>query len=175
MGKSQSLVTSAATRTVADFAEELGVGRSLFFEAKRVHEIFAKDEEYRALMEPRILAEMVGGEHEAHRPVGLGAVIAGWGGRKTLDQARKDREQLELFTEGWGRAIRRFSYWAGFDPVARREALGEIRKELAGMEEEERKGLAELLRTVAKEAMATEETPNPKLQAPEKSQAPSNK
>ncbi|MBK8255608.1 MAG: hypothetical protein IPK82_23460 [Polyangiaceae bacterium] len=55
-------------------------------------------------MEPRLLCEPMGGEHEANRPVGLGAIIAGYEGKKNEDKARVDAAQLDLF----GRAVKGF-------------------------------------------------------------------
>lgn len=78
---------------VRDYAIELGVSHDLVTQAGKVHEIFAEDPDYRALMEPRILE----GE------VGLGATIAGWGGRRTtVGQPRTPTQHEHL----WIRTIR---------------------------------------------------------------------
>ena len=53
--------------------EQFGFGRDLFFQAKRLHEIFAQDAAYKARIEPHILS----GE------TGLGAAIAGFAGKAT--------------------------------------------------------------------------------------------
>jgi len=86
-------------RTVEDFANEHGIGRTFLFEAQKVHELF---EEYegrefnfvvvvgkqdgelvpstlRDWFEPLILRSPIGGEHERSRPMGLGAVVAACG------------------------------------------------------------------------------------------------
>jgi hypothetical protein len=88
--------------TVSKFAAEIGIARNLYFEASKVHDIFAKDPAYRAQMEPRILAEPQGGEHEDSRPIGLGAVIAGWGGLKaTKRQERVDSPRVKLLQKAF--------------------------------------------------------------------------
>lgn len=88
--------------TMEDLAGNLGIDKNLLKEARRVHEIFAADPAYKAQMEPRLLAEPIGGEHEQNRPVGLGAIIAGYRGKQeTEDKPRPDRGQLELFSQGF--------------------------------------------------------------------------
>ncbi|NJL18947.1 MAG: hypothetical protein HC901_01155 [Bdellovibrionaceae bacterium] len=104
-----------APKTVDELAGSLGISPSLLKEARRVHEIFAKDAAFKAQMEPRLLAEPIGGEHEQHRPVGLGAIIAGYAGKANEDKARADRSQLELF----GAAVKVFCIRA---PLAVHEA-----------------------------------------------------
>lgn len=135
-----------------DICHRLGVGDTLLKEARRVHELFAKDPSFKAQMEPRILAEPIGGEHEQHRPVGLGSVIAGYAGRN--ENGIEKKGQLELFTGGFGTFVKRFLYWTGFDPAARRAALQQMRKDLDALPPEQQEELAELFRTIAREASA---------------------
>lgn len=123
--------------TVDAFAESCGIGRNLFFEAKKVHKLFAKDADFKAAMEPRILAEPIGGEHENKRPMGLGAVIAGWAGREaTLNGDREDRQQLELFTDGLDKLQKRFGYWDQFSGSQKIKARAVIRETVAAMPED---------------------------------------
>ncbi len=78
----------------SSLAEQIGVSRQLFFHAAKVHALFAKDPEYQAEMEPKILAN--------DSPVGLGAVIAGHAGREaTQGRAKTERPSQELFSEGF--------------------------------------------------------------------------
>lgn len=88
-------------KTVQEIAAGYGIEKTLLQEARRVHEIFAHDLAYKAQMEPRLLAEPIGGEHEQTRPVGLGAIIAGYAGKQNEDKPRADRGQLELFSQGF--------------------------------------------------------------------------
>jgi hypothetical protein len=97
---SPSAPLAPTVKSMDDIADQIGVGRDLLKEARRVHEIFTKDPAFKAQMEPRLLAEPIGGEHEQHRPVGLGAIIAGYAGKANEDKARADRSQLELFSAG---------------------------------------------------------------------------
>ena len=77
--------------TVEDSAARMGISRDLLFQAKKVLAIFADDDAYRVDIEPKIIA----GE------VGLGAVIAGYAGRKTTAGVdRIDRPQEILFRTG---------------------------------------------------------------------------
>jgi hypothetical protein len=87
-------------KTVEELAASLRISATTLKEARRVHEIFAKDATFKAQMEPRLLLEPIGGEHEQNRPVGLGAIIAGYAGKANEDKTRNDRSQLELFSQG---------------------------------------------------------------------------
>jgi len=91
-------------KSIEEIADNIGISATLLKEARRVHEIFDRDPSFKAQMEPRLLAEPIGGEHESNRPVGLGAIIAGYAGKANEDKARSDRSQLELFTD----AMKRF-------------------------------------------------------------------
>ena len=118
-------------KTAEDLATEIGIGRNLLFEARKVHELFADKRTYtfnvvggsrdgsvvectlREWFEPRILMAPIGGEHEQNRPLGLGGVIAGTASVKQGDKGKfnpKDANQLELFTSGLnalaGRALK---------------------------------------------------------------------
>jgi len=107
-------------KSVVEIAAQYGIENTLFKDAKKVHAIFAADPQFKAQMEPRILQEAIGGEHEQNRPVGLGAVIAGYEGKQLEDTSRADRSQLELF----GRAVKAFSFRSrGLDEAAARKAV----------------------------------------------------
>lgn len=100
--KGQQTPDSGLSRLSAnaqELAEQHGFDRTLIFDAKKVHALFAKDPSYRAQMEPRLLCEPIGGEHEANRPVGLGAILAGYEGKKNEDKARVNHAQLDLFSQ----------------------------------------------------------------------------
>lgn len=145
---------SATGKSIADLVAALGISRDVFEQAARVHALFAKHPEYAAQMIPKILAEPIGGEHENMRPVGLGAVLAGWEGKQNEDKPRQDGTQLELFTDSVGTLFKRFMYWAGFDPASRKAALQKIRNDIAKLPPDQCSELADLLRTLAKEASA---------------------
>ena len=117
-------------KTVEALATDLGIERRLLFEARKVHEEFEDEKKYRFLQfanpasdvvemtlreyfEPRILRAPFGGEHEQHRPMGLGGVIAGIATvreEKRGIYSPKTASQLELFSDGFdsftGRALR---------------------------------------------------------------------
>jgi len=118
-------------KTAEELATEIGIGRNLLFEARKVHELFADKKTYtfnqvggakdgsivectlREWFEPRILKAPIGGEHEQNRPLGLGGVIAGIASVKEGNKGKfdpKGANQLELFTNGLnalaGRALK---------------------------------------------------------------------
>jgi len=134
-------------KNIEELAELFGVNRHYVFDAKKVHEIFAKDAAYKAQMEPRILCEPIGGEHEQHRPVGLGAVIAGFEGKK--QDRRVDHAQLELF----GRAVRTFCIRA---PQIADEAAARriVRDQLDKVTPEELENIQRTAAMIASEARA---------------------
>jgi hypothetical protein len=134
-------------KTAQDFASQLGFKRELFCQAKQVHEIFVRDAEYKKAMEPRILAEPIGGEHENSRPVGLGAVIAGWSGRAaTNDKAKGASDQLELFSDAFTTLGKRFSYWESFSQAQKSRAVEVIRKTVSEMPEDLRAEVVKALK-----------------------------
>jgi hypothetical protein len=82
---------SVVTGTIEDVAASMGLSRDILFQARKCIAIFAEDDAYRVDIEPKIIA----GE------VGLGAVIAGYAGRKTtLGIEKNDRPQEILFRTG---------------------------------------------------------------------------
>lgn len=141
--------SATGRKRVEDFARLLGISTDLFQQAAKVHEIFEKDAAYKAAMEPRIFAEPVGGEHEDRRPVGLGAVIAGWGGQKaTKSQPKVQTEQLELFEEGFVVLRKRFTYWQKFSDQEKAALRPVIRQVVEDMPEDLRAELAKALKAV---------------------------
>jgi hypothetical protein len=135
-------------KSVEEIAATLGIGTTTLKEARRVHEIFAKDPAFKAQMEPRILVEPIGGEHEQNRPVGLGAVIAGAAGKRNEGNPITKREQLELF----GAAVKTFCNRA---PQIENEAAARkvVQEQLEGKTADELESIqtySELVASVAK-------------------------
>jgi hypothetical protein len=147
---SPSRTECATAKSIEEIAQRMDVCERFVQEARRVHDLFAKDPAFKAQMEPRLLAEPIGGEHEQHRPVGLGAIIAGYAGRNGDGIAKKG--QLELFTGGFETLFKRFMYWTGFDPSARRKVMEKIRADMDKLPPEQCEELADMLRTIAREA-----------------------
>lgn len=139
-GKS-SIVHSVHRQTVEEFAEALGVSRRFLFHARQVRAEFERDAKpYRFVIEggaqdgeavflslqeyfePRILRPAIGGEHENHRPLGLGAVIAGIASiRKNKGGEKVNATQLELFAKGLEGLGKRWAYWSDLDDAQRRQ------------------------------------------------------
>jgi hypothetical protein len=137
-----SIVHSVHYRQTADeFAEALGICRRLLFSARQVRAEFEKDRKryqftleggpddgrevaltLQEYFEPRILRQPIGGEHESHRPLGLGAVIAGIASiRKTKGGPKANATQLLLFERGLKDFGKRFRYWSDLDDAQRRQ------------------------------------------------------
>jgi hypothetical protein len=131
-------------KTTADFALQIGVGRTLFDYAAKIHDIFDADPEYKALMEPQIL--------DTEKGVGLGAVIAGYGGKKATKGAeRVDNDQLELFSQALDRINNRSGYWASFDDATKLRLVPMIRKSVAEMPADLRKEFMKALKAADQE------------------------
>lgn len=139
-------------KSVAEFAAQLGISDELFRQAAKVHEIFAQDEEYAAQMLPRLFARPTGGEHEYTRPVGLGAIIAGWSGRrKTKDQPRPESpvvKQLELFDESFRTLRSATKSWSRIAPPDQDRVIQQFRAVAAAMPRELRQALIEALTSI---------------------------
>ena len=148
---SPSCIKYTTGKTVEDYAETLGISRETFYLAKKVHEIFARDPEYAALMEPRILGVPIGGEHEEKRPVGLGAVIAGHAGRKNSTDGIALKGQLDLFTGGWDILRKRLVYWGDFTDDQKTTAVKSVVETISVMPGELREAILKEARRLAKQ------------------------
>lgn len=95
-----------STITIDEIAAQLGFARDLFYQAAKVHEIFATRPDLRAQFEPRILS----GE------VGLGACVAGLASSlATTGGKRRDRTPYQLLTDTFGALKSRFA--AGWEKL----------------------------------------------------------
>lgn len=168
-GQQIPVVSSETTgvKSGDELAEELGIGRNLLFEARKVRKAFEDKKKYsftvaggpkdgevvectlREWFEPKILRSPIGGEHEANRPLGLGGVMAGIAGlAATKDVSRQDRGQLELFTKNvLGLS---YKYWSKLSEKDRGTALEHAANQAASLDEEECDGLAEMHMALAK-------------------------
>ena len=136
-------------KRVEDFAESMGISERLFRQAAQVREIFVEDPEFRDEMEPRIL--------DTVDPVGLGAVIAGYAGRKATSgkaKGKRANEQLELFTEALGGLGKRLGYWDKMDVENREKALPVLRKTVAAMPADLRDELKRAIKAAEQDAKA---------------------
>lgn len=124
-----SVVDSIDNGSLDGIACELGLGRDLLFQARKVVKIFAEDDAYRVDLEPKVLA----GE------VGLGAVIAGYAGRKTTAGVdRKDRPTEILFRTGLRTLFLRASRFEDKQQlrVAVRQEVEQVKPEELGLLED---------------------------------------
>ena len=120
---------------VTDFSESIGICRDLFSKAAQVHALFAKDPAYASQMLPRIFGEPVGGEHADARPVGLGAVLAGYKGKQVDKGGPPDdaKRQLELFTKTVEDGITRWDYWKGLSDHDKAQHWGKVKQAAAAL------------------------------------------
>ena len=156
-------------KTVQEIADSLGISRDIFEHAAKVHEIFAKDEKYKADQEPFILDPV--------NPRGLGCIIAGYSGRvATKDKKPTKPQQLDLFTDALGATRKRFTYWQKFDDLQKLKATAEIRKTVEKMPEDlTHVWLEAFIARVPSDArplwrkalLATKATPKPENQTPD--------
>ncbi len=135
--------------SVAEFAEELGICRSLLFAAKDLRAEFERDQKryefendegqsvemtLKQRFEPRILAQLAGDEHEHKRPMGLGGVKKAIGSvRSTKGELRGDRGQLTLFTEFFDKGVHRFRYFDDLDATQQEAAVTSINRWVEAM------------------------------------------
>lgn len=130
-------------------AEKYGISARILEQARKVHKIFAEDQEYGERVEPQIFDE--------DKPTGLGAVIAGYGGKaSTKGKARNHRqnEQLELFDDAWTTLGKRFVYWGKLQDEERVTVLPRIRSVVASMPADLRQELKKAIRQAEREEAA---------------------
>ncbi|MFO1461244.1 MAG: hypothetical protein U1G08_17810 [Verrucomicrobiota bacterium] len=136
-------------KRVEDFAESMGISERLFRQAAQVREIFVEDPEFRDEMEPRIL--------DTVDPVGLGAVIAGYAGRKATSgkaKGKRSNEQLELFAEAWTGLGKRLGYWEKMDAENKDKVIPILRKTVSAMTPELRDELKRAIKAADQDAKA---------------------
>ncbi len=148
---SESPRCGLSANSAEELADDVGIGRSLFFMAQDVHQLFRKHTSprdltdsdgilesgvtFRAFYEPRILRQEFDAEGKRQSPYGLGAVKAGIEGSLKNNGAAKAPvpAQLELFNEGWELVGKRMRYWQDFKEPDKAKALGAVRDTFALM------------------------------------------
>lgn len=112
----QSIVVSAES-----LARDLGFSRDLYFQAKKVHELFGKRKDHKARWE----ADIMSGK------VGLGAVIAGVAGQEATKGTQKQVSSPDSLIEtSLGQLRLRFEKWNSIQP-AQKEKITESMIETA--------------------------------------------
>lgn len=169
---------SATAKTLEEWAEELSVSVRLLRQARELHELFRDDKKrtitdrdgveehevtFKEFFEPRLLRDA--------DPYGLGDVLKAV--KQLIDQDNKVaagkpptggrpttvEKQIELFTEVFEQATKRFEYWQKFDDTAKKEHFEAVASTAEEMDPETLKAqadyytrLAKTLRTAAKKA-----------------------
>jgi hypothetical protein len=104
-------------KTVEDYADAIGVGRKLLFQARELHKAFDKRPELREQFEAKVL----NGE------IGLGAAVAGIAGQEaTKAKPKPEEDQLFLFEEAFDTLAKRFKYWNKFTADDKRETISPV-------------------------------------------------
>ena len=125
--KLDSTQTVLSSGSAEGIARNAGVSRVLFFQARDVHKLFAKNPEVKAQLEPKIL----NGE------LCLGYAINGGAGLvSTKGHSRNNPEQLELFTRGINALRVRFSRWDKLPEKSRVFVANEFAEAVANAPEE---------------------------------------
>lgn len=128
-------------RWSVDVAAKLGVSADIVEKAKQLHQIYAKDPEYKAQTE----AQLLSGDK------GLGALIAGWAGKHaTKGKDRVDSPAAELVLRGVSTLVKRVDRWSSLDAEDKRLVLQQTRELAAGTPKEHCSAIAVMLSTVAK-------------------------
>ncbi len=135
-------IESSSGKSPAELAASIGISHDVFHQSARLHAAFEKSDKLRDQFEPAILA----GE------IGLGAALAGIAGQEaTLDKARKDSTQLELFSSALVATRKRFTYWAEFDEVSRERARQDVIELVAAMPEDLREEFEAAIRAAKRD------------------------
>lgn len=144
-----ALSALSEAQTVEELAEELGISRRILFLAQEVRKAFenkkpytfnvfggAKDGENPTMtlkewFEPKLLQAFVGGEHEQHRPMGLGGIKAGITavieGDPNKFNPKNKPQQMDFFTEMFTRDAQKFIKL----PEAKRQAAIQAVEQIA--------------------------------------------
>lgn len=126
---------------ILDLCVRAGFSRDLYFQAKALHEAFAKRADLREDLEPRIL---VG-------DIGLGACLAGIAGKDATEgKTRTDRAPEQLIFDGFADLKTRFSRWEKIEPQARRAIAHEAADVFTHLPEEVQDAVLKALRAARK-------------------------
>ena len=125
----ESALNALSGKTSVALAESLGVGSRLLEMARKLHNIYAENPEYRDQTEVMLLADTDGGEQADKRPMSLHGAIAGFAGKVApQDHRNENNRQMLLFEDGLNTLRKRLSYWdmVRQNPTKRSEATREI-------------------------------------------------
>jgi hypothetical protein len=118
-------VTLPPVASPDDLAKQIGVSPSLLWQARQLHEAFAKDTRLKDKLHPRILA----GEN----PLGLGAALATFAPReKSQTEKPPAQSRIQQFESLWFNLVLQTQSWNQFEPAERERARGIIR-EIVGL------------------------------------------
>lgn len=112
-------IPEAEAKTLEKLAEEYGIGKTLLNQAKRVHEIFARRKDWKALIEPEILS----GDRD------MGPWLAGVGGHEaTAGKPRRERGAEVIYFESLKLMRTRFTEerWNSLPPETRPLVTNEL-------------------------------------------------
>ena len=146
-GKSSVVPSGHYGKTVEEIAHSCGFSRRVFYRAKQVHELFARESAYKEQMEPLLLTD------DVKVQVGLQGVLAGWTGQQNAGQHRRISDQLDLFGDVFGKLRYHFARtWVSLDADRRQALAPQVRDTVAEMPPEIREMFAREIRAAEKAA-----------------------
>ncbi len=133
--------TESTYGDLEDVCARCGFGRDLYFQARKVHEVFERRPDLREEYEARILS----GE------IGLGACVAGLAGKESTEGApRQDRGPEQLLFAAFEALSTRFSRWDRLEGSTRRAVADRAVETVLGLPEEVQRGIFRALQAAAK-------------------------
>jgi hypothetical protein len=132
----------STTGNVEELCARSGFSRDLYFQARKVHEAFARRPDLREEYEPRILS----GE------MGLGACVAGLAGKESTEGAkRQDRPPEQLLFDGFAAISVRFRAWDKLEGSTRRAVADRAVETILALPDEVQDSLLRALRAARKD------------------------
>jgi hypothetical protein len=144
-GDRKSKSTQSTLIDTETLCSRSGFGRDLYFQARRVHEVFARRPDLREEYEPRILSG----------DMGLGACVAGLAGKESTEGTkRQDRPPEKLLIDGFQAIETRFRAWDKLEGSARRDVADRAVETILSLPDEVQDTLLRALRAARKESRA---------------------
>lgn len=139
--------------SVEDLAQQIGVGRELFKQAARLHQLFAARPELRTEWEPKIMRE--------EEPIGLGAALAGIAGKEatlgvTPVQVHRN-SSLHRWGTSWGVLAKETKAWKRWTAEERSLASTVVLDTIQVLPDEVLDVMTEALRTTRRKRKAERE------------------
>src|SRR5204862_3972274 len=128
-GQAPDRPLSGRSGNAEGFAEEIGIGRTLIFQAQKVHELFQDAKKYPFENEFSKTVNQTLSEHFEplilEGEIGLGACLAGIAGLFACPRGDKRPETpggyFTLIKDGWKQIAYRYRHWKGLDDATKKK------------------------------------------------------